>query len=575
MVDIVKVGLSVDSREVDKGTKSLDKLGKQGGKTQKATDKMSGSFKLLGSVIAAIGLSRLIGHVISTAAAFEKMEASLVTVTGSMENASMAMRGITEFATETPYQVEEITQAFIKLKSLGISPTEERLRSFGNTSSAMGKSLNQMIEAVADAATGEFERLKEFGIKSRSEGENVKFTFNGITTTVRKNAEEITGYLEGIGETQFAGAMEKQMDTLDGAFSNFNDSVSLAIKKLSEDSGFNELIKEATIGAASFIRQISGTKTVSDLEQNIADTKERIKELQDQVDKSEEKGVIARFFDGSAAAGTYLKEQREMLKQFTEELRIAKELSDKGGLDEAGKKTPEQIAAEEAAKNEAIYEAETDRLFAQIELDDAALEYKLEYNEKKLAADQDYYDRLYDMQAGSQQAALDFSNAMRNNDLKSAIGHGSAMLSNAAKQNKAAFEIQKAFALANAVATLPGAVIKSFDNGGGYPWGLIPAGLMLAQGLQQINSIKSSTFGGGATPSSVSGGGSTSPSAPVASGLPPGSTATPEATEQPTAREIRVTVEGDGPHSDGMRKFAENLAETIKDMGGVGSLVIS
>ena len=35
----------------------------------------------------------------------------------------------------------------------------------------MGKSLNQMIEAVADATTGEFERLKEFGIKARTHGE--------------------------------------------------------------------------------------------------------------------------------------------------------------------------------------------------------------------------------------------------------------------------------------------------------------------------------------------------------------------------------------------------------------------
>ena len=30
----------------------------------------------------------------------------------------------------------------------------------------MGKDITQMIEAVADAATGEFERLKEFGIKA-------------------------------------------------------------------------------------------------------------------------------------------------------------------------------------------------------------------------------------------------------------------------------------------------------------------------------------------------------------------------------------------------------------------------
>jgi hypothetical protein len=43
----------------------------------------------------------------------------------------------------------------------------------------------------------------------------------------------------------------------------------------------------------------------------------------------------------------------------------------------------------------------------------------------------------------------------------------------------------------------------------------------------------------------------------------------------PLVRELRVSIEGDGPHSEGMRKFAVNLAETIKDMGGTTNLVIS
>jgi hypothetical protein len=37
----------------------------------------------------------------------------------------------------------------------------------------MGKDMMQMIEAVADASTGEFERLKEFGIKASKQGDQV------------------------------------------------------------------------------------------------------------------------------------------------------------------------------------------------------------------------------------------------------------------------------------------------------------------------------------------------------------------------------------------------------------------
>jgi hypothetical protein len=88
----------------------------------------------------------------------------------------------------------------------------------------MGKSLNQMIEAVADATTGEFERLKEFGIKSRQQGDRVTFTFRGVSTTVKKTASEIEEYLKRIGEVDFAGSMAEQMDTIDGKLSQLSDS---------------------------------------------------------------------------------------------------------------------------------------------------------------------------------------------------------------------------------------------------------------------------------------------------------------------------------------------------------------
>ena len=58
-------------------------------------------------------------------------------------------------------------QGFTKLVALGLNPSQRAMESYGNTAAAMGKDLSQMIEAVADAATGEFERLKEFGIKSK------------------------------------------------------------------------------------------------------------------------------------------------------------------------------------------------------------------------------------------------------------------------------------------------------------------------------------------------------------------------------------------------------------------------
>jgi hypothetical protein len=108
----------------------------------------------------------------------------------------------------------------------------------------MGKSLDQMIEAVADAATGEFERLKEFGIKAKTEGDRVKFTFQGVTTEVGKNSAEIKAYLEGIGNTKFAGAMSDQINTLNGAISNLRGSFTLFTDEVMTQGTF-QLIKLA------------------------------------------------------------------------------------------------------------------------------------------------------------------------------------------------------------------------------------------------------------------------------------------------------------------------------------------
>lgn len=217
------------------------------GKLGKFENKIKGVqstlLKFAGGFIAIKSIGDLGSALFDTNAEFEKLQASLKTVTGSSEEAQQAFGFIQGIAQKLPYSIQETTDAFIKMKSLGLTPTREALTSFSNTSAAMGKGLNQMIEAVADAATGEFERLKEFGIKSKSQGDQVQFTFQGVTTTVKKNSTEITKYLQSIGEVQFAGAAAEQMNTLGGLTSNLGDSFARLAKKIGE-SGLNDLFKK-------------------------------------------------------------------------------------------------------------------------------------------------------------------------------------------------------------------------------------------------------------------------------------------------------------------------------------------
>ncbi len=125
--------------------------------------------------------------------------------------------------------------AFTKLTAMGLEPSERALTSYGNTASAMSKTLNQMIEAVADATVGEFERLKEFGIKAAVEGNKVSFTFRGVKTTVKKETAAIQSYLLQLGQTEFAGGMERQANTLNGALSNLGDAWDNLLDRMLDD----------------------------------------------------------------------------------------------------------------------------------------------------------------------------------------------------------------------------------------------------------------------------------------------------------------------------------------------------
>jgi len=218
-------GMSTGAQEIARATGNrIEALKAEQKELAKSNDLMTQASSIAKGLFAGITFTAFATKLVSVQREFDKLNSSLITVTGGSANAEAQMRWIKEFAKETPFGLAQATEAFVKMKALGLDPSKAALTSFGNTAAAMGKDLNQMIEAVADASTGEFERLKEFGIKASKDGEQIKFTFQGISTTVRNSAEEITKYLEQIGNNQFAGAMEERARTLDGALSELGDT---------------------------------------------------------------------------------------------------------------------------------------------------------------------------------------------------------------------------------------------------------------------------------------------------------------------------------------------------------------
>lgn len=234
--------------EVDGISKSVTKSNDE---SIASTKKMSGAFSEVGKTLASVfAVDQLISFgksILATTVEFQKMEAVLTTALGSNSAAKAAMDQIVNFASSTPFQVNELTDSFVKLANRGFVPTMEQMRQMGDVASSVGKSFDQLTEAILDAQTGEFERLKEFGIKASAQGDVVQFTFKGITTEVAKSDKAIQEYILSLGNLEgVSGSMEAIAATTGGAISNLEDNITQLFKNIGDSSsGFiNWFVKD-------------------------------------------------------------------------------------------------------------------------------------------------------------------------------------------------------------------------------------------------------------------------------------------------------------------------------------------
>lgn len=194
--------------------------------------------------------------VIDTGARFESYQAGLKTLEGSEAKAKEAMSWVQKFAKKTPYDLDQVMESYVRLRAYGIEPTNGTLLSLGNTASAMQKDLMSAVEMMADAQTGEFERLKEFGVRAKQQGDKVTFTYsqNGkdIEVTSKKSAAEIRKTLLGIFDSRFKGAMDEQSKTWNGMTSNMGDSW-VGFQRKVADAGLFDRAKGHLAGVLEFL----------------------------------------------------------------------------------------------------------------------------------------------------------------------------------------------------------------------------------------------------------------------------------------------------------------------------------
>jgi len=278
MAETTSLVIKVKSDQVGKATKDLKKLGLQAktaatqtGRFGKTAGLASGGIKkatvaTAGMATATRSLILPLAAILAPLAGFRKLlnagveigkwRAQLKTATGSVEEAAIAFETLEIFATKTPFALDQTIATFLKMKNLGLDPTNESMTALGNLASGLGKDFEETSAAVAKAAIGNGESLRDMGFRFNKEGDKITLGFRDMTVEVENDAAKITAAIVNIAETKFAGAMADEMDTVGGKLSNLGDAWDTLWRTIAE-SGVDDMMGEAFSTIADALTELT------------------------------------------------------------------------------------------------------------------------------------------------------------------------------------------------------------------------------------------------------------------------------------------------------------------------------
>ena len=221
---------------------------------QKSKEKASTLLSVLKRIATILAAGFTIKTAIDGAGNIEQYRNTLETVLKDSDMARRKLAWASRFANRTPFETNEVLSGMTKLQSYGIEgdrvlKTTNRtyLEMIGDMASGMGKSFDQAIEAIADARTGELERLKEFGITKNMIAEFGKS--KGLEIFNNKgqinDLELFNKTLFEMMDSRFGGAMEKQAKTFKGGLSTISGATKSALATLAGVNEFGDIVENS------------------------------------------------------------------------------------------------------------------------------------------------------------------------------------------------------------------------------------------------------------------------------------------------------------------------------------------
>ena len=223
------------------------------GRIQGVASRVSAALTVAGVAFAGFITQRGISGILSATQQMEQFRTQLTTYLGSQARANAELARLSELARSLPQDVSELTEAFVIFNRFGLDTSNESMRAFSNIAAANSKSIIQFGEAVADALTGEFERLKEFGIKVSTENGVYTARIGEDQVAVARSTGDLIDQLKQLGME--GGRFGKvTIGPLTLAMSNFRGAIFEASAALGE-TGFGLAIAETTTKITSFITE--------------------------------------------------------------------------------------------------------------------------------------------------------------------------------------------------------------------------------------------------------------------------------------------------------------------------------
>lgn len=228
-------------------------------------------------------IKRGIESILTTGDKFERLSVQLEAIMGSMAEGERALAWIKDFTRNTPFQLEEVSEAFVRLKAFGLDPMDGTMQAIVDQASKLGggmERLNGITLAVGQAWAKqklqgeEILQLVERGVPvwemlERATGKNVQ-ELQKLSTAGKLGRDTIALLIAEIGKSA-EGAAAKNMSLLSGYVSNLKDSWQNFLGEIA-DSGALEYTKNLLGGIAQNIEAMNQDGRLQTLAQRISDT---------------------------------------------------------------------------------------------------------------------------------------------------------------------------------------------------------------------------------------------------------------------------------------------------------------